>query len=107
MIEPLQINPQAIYDDDYLSTSLGISADALAKGRRTGALRSSRPGKRTLYLGQWILDWLGADYSIVTAKSNRVAELIERKHGGEALTLEERVELSKLQEWLGRNQNKA
>lgn len=107
MIEPLQINPQAIYDDRILLNAIGVSAIALAKGRRDGSLRYARKGSRTLYLGQWIIDWLGADYSIVTAKSNRRAELLDKTHAGETLTLEERVELSKLQEWLGRNQNKA
>jgi hypothetical protein len=61
MHEPISIKPDAVYDDGALYLSLGLTAAALAKARRSGALRFTRQGKRTLYLGQWILDWLQAD----------------------------------------------
>jgi hypothetical protein len=58
MTSAVPIDPQAIYDDGALHCELGISAAALARARRTGELRFTRKGKRTLYLGQWVLDWI-------------------------------------------------
>ena len=60
MHEPVSIQPEAVYDDGALYLSLGLTAAALAKARRGGELRFTRQGKRTLYLGQWVLDWLQA-----------------------------------------------
>ena len=60
MIEPVLIEPEAIYDDGSLRQNLGLTTSTLAAGRRTGALRYTRQGKRTLYRGAWILDWLEA-----------------------------------------------
>ena len=58
MQEPISIKPDAVYDDGALYLSLGLTPAALAKARRGGELRFTRQGKRTLYLGQWVLDWL-------------------------------------------------
>jgi hypothetical protein len=58
MIEPVLIEPEAIYDDGSLHQVLGLTLSTLAASRRTGALRYSRQGKRTLYRGAWVLDWL-------------------------------------------------
>jgi hypothetical protein len=60
MIEPVLIEPEAIYDDGSLRQTLGLTFSTLAASRRTGALRYTRQGKRTLYRGSWILDWLEA-----------------------------------------------
>lgn len=60
MYEPVSIKPGALYDDGALHLSTGLTPAALAKGRRSGELRYTRQGKRTLYLGQWVLDWLQA-----------------------------------------------
>jgi len=61
MIEGFPIDPRAVYDDSALSVALGVSAESLAMSRRTGNLRHARKGRRILYLGQWILDWLERD----------------------------------------------
>ena len=61
MIEGFPIESCAVYDDAALQLSLGVSADALAGARKAGTLKFTRKGRRILYLGQWILDWLEAD----------------------------------------------
>jgi hypothetical protein len=58
MVEPVLIAPEALYDDSALHQSLGLSPASVAAGRRAGMLRYTRQGKRTLYLGKWILAWL-------------------------------------------------
>jgi hypothetical protein len=58
MIEPVRIEPEAIYDDGSLYQFLGLSPTSLAAGRRAGTLRHTRHGKRVLYLGRWVLTWL-------------------------------------------------
>lgn len=60
MIEPVAIHPKALYDDAALCQSVGISPTTLAHARRAGRLRFTRQGKRVLYLGSWLLDWLEA-----------------------------------------------
>jgi hypothetical protein len=60
MIEPVRIEPEALYDDGALHVALGLTPAALASARRAGTLRFTRQGKRTLYLGRWILAWLEA-----------------------------------------------
>jgi hypothetical protein len=61
MTSAVPIDPQAVYDDGALHFLLGLSSAALARARRAGELRFTRKGKRTLYLGQWVLDWINAD----------------------------------------------
>jgi hypothetical protein len=58
MIEPVLIQPEALYDDAALRQALGLTPAALAAARRIGVLRYTRKGKRTLYKGAWILAWL-------------------------------------------------
>jgi hypothetical protein len=58
MIEPVLIEPEEHYDDGSLHQSLGLTDAALANARRARTLRYARQGKRTLYLGKWILAWL-------------------------------------------------
>jgi hypothetical protein len=60
MHEPVSISPDAVYDDGSLHLALGLTPSTLAKARRAGDLRFTRQGKRTLYLGQWVLAWLQA-----------------------------------------------
>jgi len=57
-VQPIRIEPDAIYDDGAIILSLGITHSALTQARRSGNLRFNRSGKRVLYRGQWILDWL-------------------------------------------------
>ena len=61
MVTAARIHPDALYDDLSLYLELGLSPGAVARARRTGRLRHSRQGKRSYYLGQWVLDWLRAD----------------------------------------------
>lgn len=61
MIEPVTIEPEALYDDASLGQSLGLTPAALAAGRRAGTLRHTRKGKRTLYKGAWVLAWLESE----------------------------------------------
>lgn len=55
----IKIDPDAIYPEGSVVLFLEIPSSALARARREGALRFRRVGGRTLYLGQWLLDWLG------------------------------------------------
>jgi hypothetical protein len=58
MIEPVSIEPEAVYDDGSLRQALGLTDASLAAARRSGSLRFTRQGKRVLYLGKWITSWL-------------------------------------------------
>jgi hypothetical protein len=61
MGSPVTISPDAVFDDDSIVSTLGIPAATLLQARKQGHLRHTRKGKRVLYLGKWILAWLGAD----------------------------------------------
>jgi hypothetical protein len=58
MIKAVELAPNAIVDDGTLYLELGISSSATAKARRAGLLRYSKVGRRVLYLGRWVLEWL-------------------------------------------------
>ena len=58
MATEFQIDPQAVYDDGALVLALNMTFSTLARARQTGTLRFTRKGKRTFYLGRWVLDWL-------------------------------------------------
>jgi hypothetical protein len=68
MIEPVRVDPEAVYDDGALYQTFGLTAAALSSARRAGTLRYTRQGKRTLYLGKWILDWLESQAAPVTSR---------------------------------------
>ena len=55
---PLVIEPTAVYTDGDLVLGFDLTHAALARARRDGDLRSTRKGRRTLYLGRWVLAWL-------------------------------------------------
>ena len=61
MQQEVSISPGGVYDDGALYLALGFTAGSLAKARRCCELPFTCKGKRTLYLGQWVLDWLKAD----------------------------------------------
>jgi hypothetical protein len=61
MIEPVLIEPEALYDDTAIGQALGLTPSALAAARRERTLRYTRKGKRTLYKGEWILEWLESE----------------------------------------------
>jgi hypothetical protein len=72
MIKGFPIDPTAVYDGSSLSASLGIGAKALSRARQAGDLRFTRKGRRILYLGQWILDWL--EHDAVSVKEGHNAQ---------------------------------
>jgi hypothetical protein len=53
----IKIDPTQFYDAT-LFDALEISQATVGRARRAGDLRFTSKGKRTLYLGQWVLDWL-------------------------------------------------
>ncbi|HPM83270.1 MAG TPA: helix-turn-helix domain-containing protein [Candidatus Anammoximicrobium sp.] len=57
-VSPVRIEPDGIYDDGVLVLSLGLTHRTLQRARRSGKLRHTRSGRRILYRGQWVLDWL-------------------------------------------------
>ena len=59
--KPIRIDPDAIYDDGALVLTLGLTYAAIARARRNKRLRYTRNGRRILYRGQWIIDWLESD----------------------------------------------
>ncbi len=59
--KPIRIDPDAIYDDGALVLTLGLTHAAIARARRNKRLRYTRNGRRILYRGQWIIDWLESD----------------------------------------------
>ncbi len=61
MAKNFVLDPDAIYDDAALVLGLGLTFTTLARARRAGHLRYARKGKRVLYRGQWIIDWLERD----------------------------------------------
>ncbi len=61
MLNPIPIDPDAIYDDGAVVLALDVPSATLSRARREGRLRYSRKGKRTFYLGRWLLEWLTAD----------------------------------------------
>jgi hypothetical protein len=61
MPDTVTINPLSVYTSEQLSTMLDASEATLAEARRSGALRATRKGRRVLYLGEWVLDWLRAE----------------------------------------------
>ena len=58
MTDTFKIEPHGVYGDGDLVLSLGLSHASLVAARRSGELQYRRIGKRTIYLGEWILDWL-------------------------------------------------
>jgi hypothetical protein len=63
-----KIDPAGVYDDAGLYAALEVSYQTLARARRDGRLRYTRQGRRVLYLGQWLLDWLAADAVLAVGK---------------------------------------
>ena len=58
MPEPFPIIDRAIYDDKTLNEQAGIDYGTLKKARKAGDIRYATLGKRHVYLGFWIFDWL-------------------------------------------------
>ena len=60
MHDVVKLEPFGVYDDGSLHLLFGLTPTALAVARRSKRLKHIRAGKRVLYLGQWVLDWLQA-----------------------------------------------
>lgn len=54
----LSIDPDGIYTEGALVLALDIPSCAIDRARRTGHLAWCRCGRRILFRGQWLLDWL-------------------------------------------------
>ena len=67
----VEIDPERIYDDDALFAALELRQTTLARARRSGKLRYTRQGQRTLHLGSWVLDWLKDNSTPVRPKKVR------------------------------------
>lgn len=61
MTSKVLFEPSGVYDDGSIHLALAIPSKTLAHARRSGKLRFTRKGRRVLYLGKWILDWLEMD----------------------------------------------
>lgn len=57
----ITIHPTAIYSSDDVCAMLDVSPQALTVARRSGELKSARKGRRVVYLGEWLLEWLRSD----------------------------------------------
>jgi hypothetical protein len=55
------LDPNAVYDDGALYCALGLTSTVLAKARRSGLLKFTKQGRRTFYLGKWVLEWLSSE----------------------------------------------
>jgi hypothetical protein len=55
------IDPRGIYDDATLGSALDLGPDVFARARKARELRFTRKGRRTLYLGEWVLAWLASE----------------------------------------------
>lgn len=53
-----RIDPEQWYDIGAVVLALDIPSSTLARARRKGQLRYTRKGRRVLFLGRWLLDWL-------------------------------------------------
>jgi hypothetical protein len=67
MLHPASIDPNAVYDDGALVMALGIPSATIVRARRQGELQHTRKGRRSLYLGRWVISWLEGSCS---AKAN-------------------------------------
>ncbi len=61
MADTFRLDSNAVYDDGALVLGLGLTHATLANARRRGELRYARKGRRVLYLGRWVGDWLERD----------------------------------------------
>jgi hypothetical protein len=72
MVEPVRIEPEALYDGPALRLALGVTSATLVAARKSGALKFTQRGARTFYKGAWILAWLESDVARPEAKGRGV-----------------------------------
>jgi hypothetical protein len=58
MVDGTEIKPGAFYDDAAVLKLLGFDVRTQKHARDSGELRFTQKGKRILYRGEWLLDWL-------------------------------------------------
>jgi hypothetical protein len=63
-----KIERDRIYDEGAVVLSLDLPSSTLAKARRAGDLRFAKKGRRILYLGRWVLEWLTGDEEVPHGK---------------------------------------
>jgi hypothetical protein len=56
---PAAIEPTRVYRREEIGVLLRIGRPSIDRAVREGALRSTIKGRRQLFLGQWLLDYLG------------------------------------------------
>lgn len=59
-LSPITIDPHGWYSDGQARLLLDLPSATLCRARQLGKLRSARAGRRVMYLGQWLIDWLSA-----------------------------------------------
>lgn len=65
MSGPYQIVPTAFYDDSTLVRQMGLTYGAIDRARKSGELRFTKRGGRTLFLGAWVQSWLACETQTV------------------------------------------
>ena len=58
MLDPVKLQTDGWYDETSLHLALRLPYAAIDRARRSGELRSTTRGGRTLFLGAWIHAWL-------------------------------------------------
>ena len=62
MPQATQIDSESWYGEGDLTRLLELPPTTMPRCRRAGQIRFAKRGRKTFYLGQWIVDWLiGAD----------------------------------------------
>jgi len=69
---PLVLHPDAVFSLEQARRALGMEKSTLAREIRLGRLRVSKRGKRYLFLGSWLREWI-AD-GVVTPRPRKAAE---------------------------------
>lgn len=65
MVAGTNIEPAKFYDPFAISNALGITEAEQKRARDNGELNFTRKGRRILYRGEWLIDWLQPE--VVTA----------------------------------------
>ncbi len=58
MPDVFSIDPDTVYTDGAIVLALGVTHSALATARRSGELRYAKSGRKIVYRGRWLLNWL-------------------------------------------------
>lgn len=69
--DPIDISPDSFFDDGALVLLLGITHATLSQARKRKKLRFTRRGRKILYRGSWVLEWLESDRPAETVEGGR------------------------------------